>query len=69
MQTIERIYAEEIQPLPAAEQLRLAQMILEGIPPESTIDDSDDWSEEDRRDATRYALKRADDAAGHYDNV
>ena len=58
--TIEQIYAETIQPLSGGDKLRLAKLILNAIPSEAVADWSDDWSEEDLRDATRYTLQRAD---------
>jgi hypothetical protein len=58
-QTIEQIYDETIRPLPTRERMRLAKMILKDIPVESVTEGSDDWSEEDLRDAQLYAMKRA----------
>ncbi len=59
-QTIEQIYSETIKPLSGGERLRLAKLILNDIPSEAVTDWDDDWSEEDLRDATRYALHRAE---------
>jgi hypothetical protein len=51
--TIEQLYERTIRPLPTAERLRLATLILEGIPPESVADYSDGWSDEDLADFSR----------------
>ncbi len=48
--TVTEIYEQTIKPLPAAERLRLAKLILGDIPPEWVVDYSDEWSEEDYRD-------------------
>lgn len=58
--TIEKMYDETIRPLSAQERLQLARLILNNLPDSALIDDSDDWSDEDLRDATRYSLQRAD---------
>lgn len=47
---IERLYAEMIRPLPAADRLRLARLILDDISPDAVMDYSDQWSDEDLRD-------------------
>jgi hypothetical protein len=50
--TVETLYAESIKPLPAADRLRLATLILGDIPPQSVIDYSEEWTEEDLADFT-----------------
>lgn len=62
--TIEQLYEGTIRPLPAAERLRLATLILEGIPPEAVADYSDEWSDEDLADFTRAGWSRAPDMEG-----
>jgi hypothetical protein len=57
--TITEIYEQTIKPLPAADRLRLATLILNDIPPQSVIDYSEEWSEEDMRDATLHSWRRA----------
>jgi len=57
---IEQIYEKTIRPLPAGERLRLARLILDGIPAESVADFSDEWSDEDLRDLSVASLSRAD---------
>ena len=48
--TVTEIYEQTIKPLPAAERLRLATLILDDIPPEWVVDYNDEWTEEDCRD-------------------
>jgi hypothetical protein len=57
---IEQIYEKTIRPLPAGERLRLARLILDGIPAEAVADFSDEWSDEDLRDLSVASLSRAD---------
>ena len=57
---VEQLYEQSIRPLPAAERLRLARLILDGIPPESVVDYSDEWSDEDLRDFTAATWARAE---------
>jgi hypothetical protein len=58
-QTTEEIYSQLGKPLPPSEQLRLATMILNGIPPRAVVDYSDEWSEEDIADLTAHSLRYA----------
>ena len=58
--TIEQIYTETIKPLSKGERFQLAKLILNDLPFEAVTDWSDDWSDDDLRDATRYSLQRAD---------
>ena len=57
--TIQEMYEQSIKPLPAPDRLRLAALILNEIAPESVVDYSDEWSEEDLRDVTLHSLRRA----------
>lgn len=57
---VEQLYEHTIRSLPAAERLRLARLILDGIPPESVVDYSDEWSNEDLRDFTAAGWARAE---------
>ena len=50
--TTQEVYDRSIKPLPAAERLRLAELILNDIPPQAVVDYSDEWSEEDLQDFT-----------------
>ena len=53
--TVETLYAQSIKPLTAAERLRLAAMILEDIPPQSFVDYSEEWTDEDLADFTKQS--------------
>jgi hypothetical protein len=59
---VSEIYTGTIKSMPAADRLRLATMILNDIPPQSIVDYSDEWSEEDCRDAMRVSWSRAPNA-------
>ncbi len=67
--TVEQLYDEAIKPLPAAERLRLAAMILNHIPPDSVVDSSDEWTEEDYQDFSRASWERTDQAIGETENA
>ena len=65
--TVRELYEQNVKDLPAAERLRLAAMILNGIPPQAVADIRDDWSEEDLAEFTRGAWERiegSDDQSG-----
>ncbi len=47
---IDQLYEQTVKSLPAADRLRLATLILNSISPDSIIDDSEEWTEEDYRD-------------------
>lgn len=51
--TASELYNSTIKPLPTAERLRLATLILNDIPPQSILDDRDEWTEEDLKDFSR----------------
>ncbi len=53
--TVETLYAQSIKQLTAAERLRLAAMILEDIPPQSFVDYSEEWTDEDMADFTKQS--------------
>jgi hypothetical protein len=60
--TVNQLYEQTIKPLSPAERLRLATLILNGIPPQSVVDYSDEWSEEDMRDMTKATWDHIDSA-------
>jgi hypothetical protein len=62
--TAEEIYSRLVKALPLSERLKLATMILNDIPPQSVVDYSDDWSEEDMRDLTAHSMKYAAQSFG-----
>lgn len=57
--TAEAIYQQMIKPLSPSERFKLATMILNDIPPRAVVDYSEEWTEEDMRDAVLYSLRRA----------
>lgn len=62
--TAEEIYAQAVKLLPASERLKLATMILNDIPPQSVVDYSEEWSEEDMRDLTAHTVRYAAQSFG-----
>jgi len=61
--TTTELYDNTIRLLPASERLRLARLILEGLPPESVVDYDDAWSAQDIEEFTRGGLERMDEVA------
>jgi hypothetical protein len=57
--TAHQIYDETIKPLPAAERLQLATLILNDIPPQSVTDYREDWTEAEKRSLTEASLRYA----------
>jgi hypothetical protein len=57
--TIQELYNQSIKPLPAADRLRLAALILNDIPPAAVADYSEEWTDEDIREATLHSWRRA----------
>jgi hypothetical protein len=59
--TIDEIYDQVIQALPASERLKLATLILNNLVQQNgvTIDDSDTWTEEDIADLSTFSLQYA----------
>ena len=49
-----------LKPYPAAERLRLAVLILNDIPPQSVVDDSASWTEEDLQEYTQRSWQHID---------
>lgn len=67
METLQDLYSQQIQALPAAEQLRLATIILQGLTSAEarSVDFySDDWSDEDLADAAIFSARHAADSLG-----
>ena len=60
MVTATQLYEETIQHLPPGERLRLATLILEGIPPQSVMDCRELWSDEDLEDFSRGSWRRVE---------
>ncbi len=62
--TVEEVYGQVVKPLPPSERLKLATMILHDIPPQTVVDYSEEWTEEDMRDLTIYSLRYAAQSFG-----
>jgi len=54
------LYEQTIKALPAAERLRLAVLILNDIPPQSVIDESESWTEVDLQEFTQAGWQHID---------
>jgi hypothetical protein len=50
--TVEQIYDERIRPLPAADQIRLASLIMRAHAGTGRLDYSEEWTEDDLREFT-----------------
>jgi cytochrome c553 len=61
MNTANDVYSNAVATLPAAEQLRLASLILQGLTKASngTAEYSDEWSDQDIADLAAFASKYA----------
>jgi hypothetical protein len=55
--TAEEVYDQVVKPLSLQERLKLATIILNGIPPQAVVDYSEAWSDEDIRDFTAASWK------------
>jgi hypothetical protein len=60
MLTLQEIYENTIRRLPPSERLQLAAIILNDIPPQSVVDYSEEWSEQDQEDFSRANWQRLD---------
>jgi hypothetical protein len=67
--SVEEFYDQSVKMLPVAQRLHLAAMILNDIPPQSVIDYSENWSEEDYRDFTHAGWQHVDAAAWGTENA
>lgn len=54
------LYEQQIKSLSAADRLRLAVLILNDIPPQSVVDASDSWSEDDLQDFAQASWQHID---------
>jgi len=61
MATTKELYDSAVRPLPPAERLRLAALILSDLtrPDAEPVEFEDSWSDEDIRDLTTYAIAEA----------
>ena len=66
MLTAQEDYLSTVTGLPTSVRVRLATLILEGISEKAStvIDSSDEWSEEDIRDAAAFSAAYAAKAIG-----
>ncbi|MDH3600826.1 MAG: hypothetical protein OEU26_14455 [Candidatus Tectomicrobia bacterium] len=55
------LYEQAIKSLPAADRLRLAVLILNDIPPQSVVDVSESWTEEDLQEFTQASWQYIDE--------
>ena len=56
---VQEFYEQAVLPLAVADRLRLASLILAGIPSEAVLDYNENWSDEDLQDFTRSTWLRA----------
>jgi hypothetical protein len=54
------LYEQQIKSLSAADRLRLAVLILNDISPQSVVDASESWSEEDLQDFAQASWQHID---------
>ncbi len=60
MGKVQDLYDRRVRPMPPAERLRLAKLLIDDLAPsELPLDVSDDWSEDDLADLAVYALAQA----------
>ena len=71
MASAQDIYEGAVRQLPPRERLRLASLILNQLSelPDSQLDFSDAWSDEDVRDLTAFALRHAGQAGTEADDA
>jgi hypothetical protein len=65
--TVSDLYQQSIKPLPAAQRLQLARLILDGIPNDAVVDYRSEWSDEDLGDFTRASWNEFDAPGGPAD--
>lgn len=67
--TAQAIYEHVVKPLPPSERLKLATMILNGIPLLAVADYSEEWTDEDYRDfaaaSQAYLMHRLEEGEKH----
>jgi len=60
MGKIQDLYDTRVRPMPPAERLQLARLIIDDLAPsEKPLDVSDDWSDDDLADLTAYSAHHA----------
>ena len=63
------VYVRAIRPLPTADRLRLATLILNEIPPEAVADYSEEWSDEDYEEFALAGWQRVDESLWETDDA
>ncbi len=59
MSLAEKIYQQQVKPLPVVERLRLARLIVDGLSGSAShwaVQEADEWSSEDLSDLSRASL-------------
>lgn len=60
MGKIQDLYESRVRPMPPAERLQLARLIIDELAPsEKPVDVSDEWSDDDLADLSAYAARQA----------
>jgi hypothetical protein len=67
--TVLEIYQQTIKPLPAADRLQLATLILNDISPGAVVDVRETWSEEDMQDLNRASWGHINATLENEDNA
>ena len=67
--SVQTLYEDNIKALPAAERLRLARMILDGIPPQAMVDYSGQWTDEDLADFAKSGWRQMEETEGESDHA
>jgi len=58
MGKIQDLYDTRVRPMPPAERLQLARLIIDDLAPsEKPLDVNDDWSDDDLADLTAYSAQ------------
>lgn len=65
MGKIQDLYNTRVRPMPPAERLQLARLIIDDLAPsEKPLDVSDDWSEDDLADLAAFSAQQAEHPKG-----
>ncbi len=60
MGKIQDLYDARVRPMPPAERLQLARLIIDDLAPsDKPLDVSDDWSDDDLADLTAFSAQQA----------
>jgi len=65
MGKIQELYDTRVRPMPPAERLQLARLIIDDLAPsEKPLDVSDNWSDDDLADLTAFSAQQAEHPSG-----